>query len=150
MYKGSFGQEQRWQLGVPSTYKHPLAPRDTLVDKSNMSLLEERLLQVGNKVDEAATASRGTSGGGGDDRGGRDEELTVDSFVSMGGGEKERGDRERSTSVVDLSESESTTEVTVCVCEREREREKERECVCVCVSFFDVHIFLPLTPYSST
>ena len=29
---GTFGQEKPWQLGMSSTYQHPLAPKDVLFD----------------------------------------------------------------------------------------------------------------------
>lgn len=38
---GTFGQEQAWKLGDPSTYKHPLIPEDILLDKSSLTVMFE-------------------------------------------------------------------------------------------------------------
>ena len=33
---GTFGQDQKWKLGDPSTYQHPLAPKDVLMDQDSL------------------------------------------------------------------------------------------------------------------
>ena len=66
---------------------------------------------------EAVPASGDAGSGGHGDR--KDEELSVESVVSVGEesrGGSDREEREKSTSVFDLSECESTTEVWTCKC----------------------------------
>ena len=102
---GTFGQEKRWQLGVPSTYQHPLAPSDTLTDPSSMTQLDEKLERSSLKE----TAANGRSDGG--KEGG---ELSVESVVSFVS-EESRGEEEGEEASSDfrLSGTESATKVTL-------------------------------------
>lgn len=42
MFLGTFGQDQTWTLGDPSTYLHPMIPEDVLLDKDGLEALLEQ------------------------------------------------------------------------------------------------------------
>ena len=116
--EGTFGQEKRWQLGVPSTYQHPLAPSDTLLDPTSITQLEKRLERSSLKLDTPATTTATTKGDGQDvsDRHREAADLSVESVISIHespepvgrkrGGEKLEGEK-NTTSVINLAELET-------------------------------------------
>lgn len=117
---GTFGQEKRWQLGVPSTYQHPLAPSDTLLDPTNITQLENRLERSSLiKFDTPATATTAATTEGNSDRHQEAGELSVESVVSVHEspkpeeGERDGGkEREKSSSVINLHVAELETNST--------------------------------------
>ena len=97
---GTFGQEKRWQLGVPSSYQHPMAPSDTLLDPKSIAQQGGGLRT--SCLEEDFPEER------------RETKLSVESVVSMSE-EQAKEDvegEERNDGVFDVSESESSgTEV---------------------------------------
>lgn len=110
-------------MGVPSTYQHPLAPSDTLLDRTNITQLEKRLERSSLKLDTPALTTS-TAEGDVQDVSDRHQEagaeLSVESVVSVhesAGPERERKGRgetlegEETTSVINLADLETNSEV---------------------------------------
>ena len=124
---GTFGQEKRWQLGVPSTYQHPLAPGDTLLDPLNITQLEKRsssLKRLDTPAAATTTAAMVTTEVSERHKEASRAELSVDSVVSIHeslppepkerkrGGEASVEGGEKSTSgVINLADLEPNSEV---------------------------------------
>lgn len=129
---GTFGQEKRWQLGVPSTYQHPLAPSDTLLDPSNITQLERSSSLKRLDTPAAATTTAAmvaTEGDGQSEVSERHKEasraeLSVESVVSIhessppepkerkrGGEASVEGGEKSTSSVINLADLETNSEV---------------------------------------
>lgn len=134
---GTFGQEKRWQLGVPSTYQHPLAPSDTLLDPSNTTQLEKRSSSLKLLDTPAATTTAAMVTTEGDGQSNVSErhkevspaELSVESVVSIhelspepkerkrGGEASVEGGEKSISGVINLADLETNSGVlkTLCV-----------------------------------
>lgn len=135
---GTFGQEKRWQLGVPSTYQHPLSPSDTL-QLEPTSGVEKQLKISDRKVNTPSTtatpvASTTTAEVKGHsfevkghiDDDGRQEvagELFIESVVSVSKSleppelraavERDRGVEKQGTGAINIAELENNSEVCI-------------------------------------